>query len=606
MAVTTKTVAEYLAGAPFPPGTIAIVDTAEAIGGLTVEQISALAGNGVVSLNAHPSDDSSRLALTLAQFEALGTVALSADDVIELADTEAAIRGLTEEQVSALNAKGVDIVNADGGSLQISRDLATWIARTNLSFHSGDLVTVSDNLKIFGFSAQEITALSNKGVDVFDSTTNEINAAFGTDQAIAFAQSSMVFRDEDSVTMTLSALAMSRLSAAHLAILGTKGIDRIDVGDDGFVLSLDQYKAITDPLHEIALTATDQITLALSLTDLAILRDSEIAGFAANNIDEVSLNASGQFFGSLGAQTFIALADRGITVIDASDDVLGLTLAQYNALSSVGGMKLTAADAVTLSGNLGDVAALDGGQIADMRTKGVDILTLRDTGRVLGALAVDQIAALAAKGVDVLDAQDNRLTLTTAQYAALGTIRLSAADVVTISSSVNYALSSQADRLTLTGTALRGTGNALSNELVGNAKGNVLSGLAGNDTLWGGLGNDVLYGGSGRDVFVFNTRPNKSTNRDMIKDFSVVDDTIWLDNAVFAKIGAGSLSSPRKLASKYFTVGSKATDPYDRIIYDKKTGYLSYDADGSGKGAAVIFAKVAAGLKMTSADFYVV
>jgi len=605
MAVTTKTVAEYLEGAPFPPGSIAIVDRAEAIGSLTVEQISALAGNGVVSLDAHPGDGSNRLSLTLAQFEALGTVALSADDVIELAGTEAVIQGLTQEQVSALNAKGVDIVNADGGSLRISKDLAAWVAQTNLSFHGGDLVTVSDDLKILGFSAQEITALSNKGVDVFDSTTDAINAVFGTDQAIAFAQSSIVFRNEDTVTMTLSALAMSRLSAAHLAILGVKGIDRIDVSDDGFVLSLDQYKAITDPLHEIALTATDRITLALSLTDLAILRDTEIAGFAANNIDDVSLNASGQVLGSFGAQTFIGLAERGVTIIDASDNVLGLTLAQYNALSSVGGMKLTGEDAVTLTGNLGDLAALDAGQIAEMHTRGVDTLTLRDTGRVLGALAADQIAALAAKGVDVLDAQDNRLTLTTAQYAALGTIRLSAADVVTISSSVNYALSSQADRLTLTGTALRGTGNALSNELVGNAKGNVLSGMAGNDTLWGGLGNDTLHGGSGKDVFVFNTRP-KTGNRDLIKDFSVVHDTIWLDNAVFTKIGAGSLSSPRKLASKYFTVGTKATDPYDRIIYDKKTGYLSYDADGSGKGAAVIFAKLAAGLKMTYADFYVV
>ncbi|MXQ10011.1 hypothetical protein [Microvirga makkahensis] len=130
--MTTKTVAEYLAGAPFPQGSIAIVDTAEAIRNLTTEQTTALAGNGVLSLNAHLSDDANRLSLTLAQFEALGSVVLSADDVIELADTEAAVQGLTQAQVDALNAKGVDIVNAEGGALQISRNLASWIAPTNL------------------------------------------------------------------------------------------------------------------------------------------------------------------------------------------------------------------------------------------------------------------------------------------------------------------------------------------------------------------------------------------------------------------------------------------------------------------------------------------
>ena len=37
--------------------------------------------------------------------------------------------------------------------------------------------------------------------------------------------------------------------------------------------------------------------------------------------------------------------------------------------------------------------------------------------------------------------------------------------------------------------------------------------------LSGGLGNDKLAGGAGKDVFVFDTKPNKTTNVDHIVDF---------------------------------------------------------------------------------------
>ena len=42
------------------------------------------------------------------------------------------------------------------------------------------------------------------------------------------------------------------------------------------------------------------------------------------------------------------------------------------------------------------------------------------------------------------------------------------------------------------------------------------------------------------------------------------------------------------------------------MLYDKKTGILSYDADGSGRGKAVEFAKLAKNLKMTEKDFFVI
>ncbi|NIX76883.1 calcium-binding protein [Microvirga terricola] len=148
-------------------------------------------------------------------------------------------------------------------------------------------------------------------------------------------------------------------------------------------------------------------------------------------------------------------------------------------------------------------------------------------------------------------------------------------------------------------------GNSSSNTLKGTSGADDIYGHGGNDKIYGKNGSDVLTGGSGKDTFVFDTKPG-ANNVDTITDFNVSDDRIWLDNAVYTKLGSGSTSSPRTLSKSYFEIGSKADDSNDYILYDKATGSLYYDADGSGKGAAVEIAKLAKGLSLTYNDFYVV
>ena len=58
------------------------------------------------------------------------------------------------------------------------------------------------------------------------------------------------------------------------------------------------------------------------------------------------------------------------------------------------------------------------------------------------------------------------------------------------------------------------------NDVIHGGRGqDTLFGMEGHDKLHGGLGHDRLHGNSGRDVFVFDTKPNKSTNVDRIIDF---------------------------------------------------------------------------------------
>lgn len=126
------------------------------------------------------------------------------------------------------------------------------------------------------------------------------------------------------------------------------------------------------------------------------------------------------------------------------------------------------------------------------------------------------------------------------------------------------------------------TGGGLGDTLMGNSSANILDGRGGDDTLSGGMGRDTLMGGDGADHFLFDGALIASS-RDKIVDMTHDVDHIDLDDQFFAAIGAA-------LDASEFVMGTRARDADDYIIYNSKTGELSYDADGSGRGRAVVFA----------------
>ena len=152
----------------------------------------------------------------------------------------------------------------------------------------------------------------------------------------------------------------------------------------------------------------------------------------------------------------------------------------------------------------------------------------------------------------------------------------------TVESSITRALGSNVENLTLTGPdAINGTGNSFANIITGNAAANTLTGGAGNDT------------------FVFDTALGGS-NIDQITDFAA-GDLFNLSHSVFAETSLGDLTAAE------FHEGAVATNGDQRIIYDKANGTLSYDADGSGTGAAAVqFATVTANTDLTHDHFVVV
>ncbi|WP_158290254.1 putative Ig domain-containing protein [Ramlibacter sp. WS9] len=189
-----------------------------------------------------------------------------------------------------------------------------------------------------------------------------------------------------------------------------------------------------------------------------------------------------------------------------------------------------------------------------------------------------------------------------------------------ISSALAWILPANVENLLLNGPlAYIGTGNALNNVIVGSAGANNLYGLDGADTLrglggadWleggngddvlvGGLGRDTLVGGAGRDVMVFDVAPG-TANADTIRGFSAPADTIEL----VRDAGFQALAGPGTLAASAFVIGRFALGAEDRIMYDRASGNLYYDADGTGAIGAVQIATLMGSPELTNQDIVVV
>ncbi|MER9255078.1 calcium-binding protein [Mesorhizobium sp. M0598] len=139
-------------------------------------------------------------------------------------------------------------------------------------------------------------------------------------------------------------------------------------------------------------------------------------------------------------------------------------------------------------------------------------------------------------------------------------------------------------------TAINLTGNGFAQTIQGNAGANIIN---------GGGGADILTGNGGNDVFVFNSALGAG-NIDRITDFNKLQDKIQLDDAVFAGLKLGGLSSDA------FFAGTAAHDSSDHIIYNSSTGALSFDSDGIGGAAQIQFATLSPGLSLAAGSFLVI
>ena len=131
--------------------------------------------------------------------------------------------------------------------------------------------------------------------------------------------------------------------------------------------------------------------------------------------------------------------------------------------------------------------------------------------------------------------------------------------------------------------------------VAGTAGLDTLTGQGGDDIVIGGAGNDTLTGGAGADAFRFTAT---TEGPDTITDFQTGIDRIEVVGTAFGGLPVGALDPGR------FALNATA-DADDRFVFNTTTRILSYDADGSGVGAAVSLAYLTVGT-ISAADIRVV
>jgi len=284
-------------------------------------------------------------------------------------------------------------------------------------------------------------------------------------------------------------------------------------GNDTYVIG------VGDTVVEQANQGTDTVVTDQSYTLGAHVENLTLTGVAnlngtGNQLNNILTGNSGNnvLDGQGGADQLVGGAGDDTYLVDNTGDVVteaaseGIDSVQssvtYTLNANVENLTLTGAEAINGTGNAGNniltgnsaANTLDGGAGDDTLLAGAGNDTLlggMGNDRLDGGTGTDAMTGGTGNDTYVVDAIGDTVT----EAANEGTD--------TVESSITYALGTNLENLTLTGsTALIGIGNALNNVLIGNSLANVLLGGAGDDRLDGGLGFDTMTGGTGDDTYV--------------------------------------------------------------------------------------------------------
>lgn len=467
---------------------VTLADTGAAIAALTAGQFAALAGKNVDIIDANDNT----LSLTAAQFTSLGTVTLTLSDAVTLADTGTAISALSSTVWGTFASKGIDTIDATNDVLSLNVAQYTALGTTTLT--NGDTVTLLDTGANLGtLTATDIGNLAGKGVDIIDATDNMLSLTVAKFNALGTVN----LRAADTVTLADTGANIAALSVAQFNAMHSKGIDGIDATDNAITLSIAQVQGITGLL---TIASGDVVTVADTEANIESLTGSQLAALANANVDIIhASNTSALTLSESQVQPFLATAATfatgdTVTLFDSSTNIQALTATEFGELASHGIDTINASD---------NVLSLDVARFSALGTATLtagDTVTLADSGANLVSL---DFSTLAGKNVDKLDATDDTLNITVAQYTSFGGTHLTAGDTVTlVDTAVNLqALTVSQINALVNVDAINSTSNLLS---ISDAQYNALSGhsvaltasdfvtLADTGAILGGLGDDAI------------------------------------------------------------------------------------------------------------------
>ncbi len=512
-------------------------------------------------------------------------------DTVLASVTYALTAGQEIENLRTTNEAGVDAINLTGNSFA-----------NNIRGNNGTN-TISG-----GAGADTMVGLAGDDSYIVDNAGDIVNevAGQGTDSVFTSVSYALTVGQEienlrttnqagvDAINLTGNSFANNiRGNNGTNTISGGAGADTMVglAGDDSYIVD-----NAGDIVNEVAGQGTDSVFTSVSYAltvgqEIENLRTTNQAGVDAINLTGNSFannirgnNGTNTISGGAGADTMVGLAGDDSYIVDNAGDIVNEVAGQGT-------------DSVFTSVSY---ALTVGQEIENLRTTnqaGVDAINLtgnsfannirgnNGTNTISGGAGADTMVGLAGNDSYIVDNAGDIVN----EVAGQGTD--------SVFTSVSYALTAgqEIENLRTTNpagvTALNLTGNEFAQTVAGNAGNNILNGKQGNDTL---------TGGDGLDSFVFDTALGAG-NVDTITSFITADDTIVLENAIFATLGVGAL------AAGAFNTGAAATQADDRIIFDSVSKALLYDADGLGGVAAIQFASITTTTGVLSAaDFSII
>lgn len=393
---------------------------------------------------------------------------------------------------------------------------------------------------------------------------------------------------------------------AHGVVVGTK-VTRLDANDKATVQFYDKASKLVG--YDLIRSDATGAVITQHFTALGAATGFEVFKVASDRTSTDHYDANGKFTGSetvksspdgtvstfhydaawkLASIDTVKAAATGTTTshYDANWKLLTFDTAKTNADGSVsnyhydGAGKLLAVDVVTVTGGKTTTSHYTGSWVLI----GNDTKTVDAAGNVTNQHFDKNWKILSAE-TSVANADG---TVTTTHYSG-------AKFTVT-----GYDVDSRDANGVLTTTHYDSKWQVASVDHQGSAAADTMTGGANPTDLHGGGGSDVLIGGGGKTGFWFDTAIGNG-DVDNLSKFSVAKDGIYLSQTIFSGIrNLGDLSASA------FAVGNAATTADTRIIFDRTSGNLFYDADGNGAGAAVLFAHVDADKALTAANFHVV
>jgi len=346
-----------------------------------------------------------------------------------------------------------------------------------------------DDIYVVNASGDVVTELASEGTDTIQSSATYTASA---------NVENLVLTGTSNINATGNALNNALTgNSGNNTLDGSTGTDTMTGGGGNDTYIVDNT---ADVVVELAGGGTDLVqagatyTLSAEVENLTLTGSTAING-TGNALDNVLTGNTGAntltggdgddtISGGTGNDTMVGGTGNDSYVVDVATDVITENAGEgIDSVSSAVTLTLAAnVENLTLTGSSGNSAT---GNALN------NVLTGNSGANTLDGLAgADTLIGGSGNDIYVVDSAADTVT----ELAGQGTD--------TIQSSVSLTLVAEVENLTLTGTALSGTGNTLNNTLLGNASNNTLTGLAGDDTLDGGAGTDTMLGGIGNDTYV--------------------------------------------------------------------------------------------------------